>query len=160
MFIETYRRSSFGRPVVEIGVLQVNVTESRRGAVGLHYHLHQAELLVRPAGSAVGACTTCDKGRPTRGVVETVDLRDTGVQRVHPAGVAHGFAGAHRHDASPTCVDGYYNPADELGVAVDDPRRPPTGASPSRSCPTATTSPDLAPSDRDRRRRSPSRPER
>jgi dTDP-4-dehydrorhamnose 3,5-epimerase len=38
-----------------------------------------------------------------------------------PPGVAHGFAAL--SDMTITyLVDGYYNPADELGVAWDDPR--------------------------------------
>ena len=65
-------------------------------------------------------------GSPTDGATLTVDLgaRDGG-DHDHtgvfiPPGVAHGFASL--TDMTITyLVDGYYNPADELGVAWDDP---------------------------------------
>ena len=60
-------------------------------------------------------------------------------------GVAHGFAAL--TDMTITyLVDGYYNPADELGVAWDDPDdRRRLGRHRSRSCPTATRTTPAAP---------------
>jgi dTDP-4-dehydrorhamnose 3,5-epimerase len=65
-------------------------------------------------------------GSPTDGKTLTIDLgRDDDGTHDHrgvfiPPGVAHGFAAL--TDMTMTyLVDGYYNPADELGVAWDDP---------------------------------------
>ena len=65
-------------------------------------------------------------GSPTDGATLTVDLgRRADGSHDHrgifiPPGVAHGFASL--TDMTITyLVDGYYNPADELGVAWDDP---------------------------------------
>ena len=66
-------------------------------------------------------------GSPTDGATLTLDLGAQPGRRRHdhrgvyiPPGVAHGFAAL--TDMTITyLVDGYYNPADELGVAWDDP---------------------------------------
>ncbi|HYV60444.1 MAG TPA: dTDP-4-dehydrorhamnose 3,5-epimerase family protein, partial [Acidimicrobiia bacterium] len=67
-------------------------------------------------------------GSPTDGATMSFDLglpEGTGVEHDHrgvfiPPGVAHGFASL--TDMTITyLVDCYYNPADELGVAWDDP---------------------------------------
>ena len=58
---------------------------------------------------------------PTDGVTETIELdgdEDRGL--FIPPGVAHGFA-AMSDLLLWYLVDGYYNPADELGLAWDDP---------------------------------------
>jgi dTDP-4-dehydrorhamnose 3,5-epimerase len=61
------------------------------------------------------------EGGPTDGATETLDISGENHLGVYiPPGVAHGFAAL--TDAVLTyLVDGYYNPADELGVAWDDP---------------------------------------
>ena len=65
-------------------------------------------------------------GSPTDGATWTVDLgvQNDGTHRHSglyiPPGVAHGF-GAISDCTVTYLVDGYYNPADELGVAWDDP---------------------------------------
>jgi dTDP-4-dehydrorhamnose 3,5-epimerase len=118
-FVETYRRSWFplGREMV-----QGNRSEKQAGAVvGLHYHLHQADYWYVLRGQARVVLHDLRLGSPTEGATLHLDLDgevDRGV--FIPPGVAHGFA-------SLTdlllwyLVDGYYNPADELGVAWDDP---------------------------------------
>ncbi len=70
--------------------------------------------------------TTSATGSPTDGSTLCFDLgaRDDGTHDHRgvyiPPGVAHGFAAL--TDMTITyLVDGYYNPADELGVAWDDP---------------------------------------
>ena len=118
-FVETYRRSWFPdcREMV-----QGNRSEKQAGAlVGLHYHLHQADYWYALRGRARVVLHDLRVGSSTEGVTEHIDLdgdRDQGVYI--PPGVAHGFAAV--TDMTITyLVDGYYNGADELGVAWDDP---------------------------------------
>ncbi len=118
-FIETYRRSWFplGREMT-----QANRSEKQAGAiVGLHYHLHQADYWYVLRGTARVVLHDLRHGSPTDGATLTIDLdgdHDRGV--FIPPGVAHGFASL--TDLTLWyLVDNYYNPADELGVAWDDP---------------------------------------
>ena len=124
VFIETYRRSWFpnGREMI-----QGNRADRAAGAiVGLHYHLHQADYWYVPFGHARVVLHDLRVGSPTEGVTELIDLGarvggphdHTGVYI--PPGVAHGFASVTNMTIT-YLVDGYYNPADELGVAWDDP---------------------------------------
>jgi dTDP-4-dehydrorhamnose 3,5-epimerase len=124
LFIETYRREWFpqGREMV-----QGNRADRQRGCVvGLHYHLHQADYWYVPYGRARVVLHDLRQGSPTDGATLTLDLgATTDGDHDHrgvfiPPGVAHGFASL--TDMTITyLVDGYYNPADELGVAWDDP---------------------------------------
>ena len=130
-FVETYRRSWFplGREMI-----QGNRGDRSAGSlVGLHYHLHQADFWLVPFGRCRVVLHDLRVGSPTDGATETIDIGaepgstepgaraapdDRGV--FIPPGVAHGFAAI--TDMTITyLVDGYYNPADELGVAWDDP---------------------------------------
>jgi dTDP-4-dehydrorhamnose 3,5-epimerase len=119
LFIETYRRQWFphGREMV-----QANRANRQQGAVvGLHYHLHQADYWYVPFGTAKVVLHDLRDGGPTDGATLCMDLSgDNHVGVFIPPGVAHGFAAV--TDMTITyLVDGYYNPADELGVAWDDP---------------------------------------
>jgi dTDP-4-dehydrorhamnose 3,5-epimerase len=118
-FVETYRRSWFplGREMI-----QGNRSEKQAGAVvGLHYHLHQADYWYVTRGTARVVLHDLRSGSPTDGATFTVDIGDHDERGVFiPPGIAHGFAA--RTDLTLTyLVDQYYNPADELGVAWDDP---------------------------------------
>ncbi len=127
IFIETYRRNWFpgGREMI-----QGNRGDRRQGAlVGLHYHLHQADYWYVPFGRARVVLHDLRTGSATDGATLTIDLGSEpgtpGSQHDHrgvyiPPGVAHGF-GALTDMTITYLVDGYYNPADELGVAWDDP---------------------------------------
>jgi len=124
-FVETYRRSWFpaGREMI-----QANRADRRAGSiVGLHYHLHQADYWYIPMGRARVVLHDLRTGSPTDAVTLTIDLGADldGGPHDHrgvyiPPGVAHGFSAL--TDMTITyLVDGYYNAADELGVAWDDP---------------------------------------
>jgi dTDP-4-dehydrorhamnose 3,5-epimerase len=118
-FLETYRRSWFplGREMV-----QGNRADRRQGAVvGLHYHLHQADYWYVPFGTARMVLHDLRAGGPTDGNTWFLDLSGENHLGVFiPPGIAHGFSAL--TDMTITyLVDGYYNPADELGVAWDDP---------------------------------------
>ena len=124
LFVETYRRSWIpqGREMI-----QGNRADRQADAiVGLHYHLHQSDYWCIPFGTARVVLHDLRQGSPTDGITWSVDLgaqpddthRHTGIYI--PPGVAHGFSAL--SDCTVTyLVDGYYNPADELGVAWDDP---------------------------------------
>ena len=124
IFIETYRREWFpqGREMI-----QGNRADRQAGAiVGLHYHLHQADYWYIPFGTARVVLHDLRHGSPTDEATISVDLgRRADGSHSHrgvfiPPGVAHGFAAI--TDMTITyLVDGYYNGADELGVAWDDP---------------------------------------
>ena len=96
--------------------------DQRAGAVvGLHYHLHQADYWYVVRGEARVVLHDLRQGSPTDGATMALDLGERNALGVFiPPGVAHGFAAL--ADMTLTyLVDGYYNPADELGVAWDDP---------------------------------------
>ncbi len=119
MFIETYRREWFpnGREMI-----QGNRANRQRGAVvGLHYHMHQADYWYVPFGTARVVLHDLREGGPTDGATLCLELSGENHHGLFiPPGLAHGFAAL--TDMTITyLVDGYYNPADELGVAWDDP---------------------------------------
>jgi dTDP-4-dehydrorhamnose 3,5-epimerase len=123
VFVETYRREwiPHGREMI-----QANRADRQQGCiVGLHYHLHQADYWYVPFGSARVVLHDLRAGGPTDGATLVIDLgaRADGSHDHRgvfiPPGVAHGFASL--TDMTITyLVDGYYNAADELGVAWDD----------------------------------------
>ncbi|MBI5089277.1 MAG: dTDP-4-dehydrorhamnose 3,5-epimerase family protein [Actinobacteria bacterium] len=119
LFIETYRRSWFpnGREMI-----QGNRANRQQGAlVGLHYHLHQADYWYVPFGHARVVLHDLRQTGPTDGATLELDLTGENHLGVYiPPGVAHGFA-ALTDMVITYLVDGYYNPADELGVAWNDP---------------------------------------
>ena len=74
-----------------------------------------------PFGRARVVLHDLREGGPTDGGTECFDLSgENHVGAYIPPGVAHGFA-ALTDMVITYQVDGYYNPADELGVAWDDP---------------------------------------
>jgi dTDP-4-dehydrorhamnose 3,5-epimerase len=118
-FVETYRRSWFpnGREMV-----QGNRSDKETGAVvGLHYHLHQADYWYVPRGRALVVLHDLREASPTEHATLTLEIGEHDDRGVFiPPGLAHGFAAL--TDVTMTyLVDQYYNPADELGVAWDDP---------------------------------------
>lgn len=123
-FIETYRREWFPH---QREMIQGNRAERVQGSiVGLHYHLHQSDYWYVIRGHARVVLHDLRRGGPTDGATLELDLGEVdGGPHNHlgvyiPPGVAHGFASL--SDLTLTyLVDGYYNPADELGVAWDDP---------------------------------------
>ncbi len=119
LFVETYRRNWFpdGREMV-----QSNRADRQSGAVvGLHYHLHQADYWYVPFGTARVVLHDLRVGSPTDGNTWCLDLSgDEHLGVFIPPGVAHGFAALTAMTIT-YLVDGYYNEADELGVAYDDP---------------------------------------
>jgi dTDP-4-dehydrorhamnose 3,5-epimerase len=118
-FVETYRRSWFG---LGREMVQGNRSEKQAGAVvGLHYHLHQADYWTVPKGRARVVLHDLREGSVTDRATLSLDIdADNALGVFIPPGVAHGFASLSDLTIA-YMVDGYYNPADELGVAWDDP---------------------------------------
>lgn len=118
-FVESYRRSWFpaGREMVQGN----RSDKTANTVVGLHYHLHQADYWYFTKGEAVVVLHDLRDGSPTDGASLMLEMGEADGRGVFiPPGVAHGFAA--RTDLTITyLVDQYYNPADELGVAWDDP---------------------------------------
>jgi dTDP-4-dehydrorhamnose 3,5-epimerase len=119
LFIETYRREWI--PGAR-EMIQSNRANRQQGAlVGLHYHLHQSDYWYIPFGTARVVLHDLREGGPTDGATHSLDLSGENHIGVYiPPGVAHGFA-ALTDMVITYLVDGYYNAADELGVAWDDP---------------------------------------
>ncbi len=116
---ELFRRSAFeSAGVTSLGALsQINVTESRRGAIrGLHAE-QMTKLLTVATGEVFGAYLDTRPGSPTYGVVETVTLRP-GVQVLLPRGVANGFQTLSDVSHYVYCFDEEWRPG-MPGVAVD-----------------------------------------
>lgn len=124
VFIETYRRSWFpeGREMIQAN----RADRKANSAVGLHFHRHQADYWYVPFGRARVVLHDLRVADPAEAGTVTIDLGarpdgDHDHRGVYiPPGVAHGFAAL--MDMTITyLVDGYYDPADELGVAWNDP---------------------------------------
>jgi len=121
LFVETFRRSWIpggGREMI-----QSNRADRTAGSlVGLHYHLHQSDYWYVPEGKARVVLHDLRQGSETDGATHELDLGGEEHGGLYiPPGVAHGFAAL--TDLTITyLVDGYYNPADECGVAWDDPQ--------------------------------------
>ena len=118
-FVETWRKE-WAPGSAEM--VQANRADRRQGAlVGLHYHLHQADYWYVPFGRALVVLHDLRRSSPTAGATLTLEIGEHDHRGVYiPPGVAHGFYAL--TDMTITyLVDHYYNPADELGVAWDDP---------------------------------------
>ncbi len=116
---ELFRRSAFeSAGVTGLGRLsQINVTESRRGAIrGMHAE-EMTKLLTLAAGEAFGAYVDLRPGSPTYGAVETVPLQP-GVQVLLPRGVANGFQTLSEVSQYVYCFDEEWRPG-MPGVAVN-----------------------------------------
>lgn len=118
-FVETYRREWFPDGCE---MVQGNRSEKQAGTVvGLHFHRHQADYWYVVQGRARVVLHDLRVGSPTDWATLVLDVDgadDCGIYI--PPGVGHGFAAL--TDLTITYfVDRYYDPADELGVAWDDP---------------------------------------
>jgi dTDP-4-dehydrorhamnose 3,5-epimerase len=119
-FVESFRQEWL--PPGAPAMVQGNRSDKQAGAVvGLHYHLRQADYWYLVRGRARTVLHDLRRGSPTEGRTLVVDMDgDNGPALYIPPGVAHGFSAL--SDLTLTyLVDGYYDPADELGVAWDDP---------------------------------------
>ena len=118
-FIETFRKEWIADGAE---MVQANRADRKAGAlVGLHYHRFQADYWYVPFGRALVVLHDLRASSPTDGATLSLEIGDHDHRGVYiPPGVAHGFWAL--TDMTITyLVDHYYDPADELGVAWDDP---------------------------------------
>lgn len=115
---EFYRESAF----VDAGLgslgpwVQLNLTESRRGAIrGLHGE-DTRKLVGVAAGEAFGAYLDARPGSATHGTVETITLRP-GTQVLVPPGVCNGFQALSEPLQYLYCFDTEWQPTMD-GIAV------------------------------------------
>jgi dTDP-4-dehydrorhamnose 3,5-epimerase len=119
MFVETWRKEWFpGVP----DMVQANRSDKVAGSVvAFHYHLRQADYWYVVAGSARVVLHDLRTDSATEGATITLELMGSQQRAVYiPPGVAHGFS-ALTDLVLWYLVDHQYDPADELGVAWDDP---------------------------------------
>jgi len=119
-FIETFRQEWL--PEGAPPMVQGNRADRKEGAlVGLHYHRFQADFWYVPTGRAMVVLHDLRASSATDGATLILEIGEHDHRGVYiPPGVAHGFYAL--TDMTITyLVDHYYDPADELGVAWDDP---------------------------------------
>jgi dTDP-4-dehydrorhamnose 3,5-epimerase len=124
---ELFRRSAFEAAGVRLAPFQqINVTETRRGAVrGLHAEA-MAKLVTVVSGEALGAYLDLRPASPTFGRVHSAMLR-SGTQVLVPSGVANGFQALSDATQYAYCFDAEWTPGmpglaccpldPELGIA-------------------------------------------
>jgi dTDP-4-dehydrorhamnose 3,5-epimerase len=124
-FMETYHRQHFNEHGIVDFFVQDNHSRSARGTLrGLHYQLchPQAKLCRVIEGEAFDVAVDIRLGSPHFGKWTSVILSDKAHNQLYvPAGFAHGFLAL--SDAVQflyKCSD-FYDPADEHGVAWNDP---------------------------------------
>ncbi len=126
-FVESWNRRRFSEHGIDLDFVQDN--ESFSAAVGtvrgLHFqkHPHAQDKLVRVvAGRVVDVAVDIRRGSPTFGKHVMVELSaENGRQLLIPIGFAHGFCTLEPNTVLAYKVTAHYSPADDLGVAWDDP---------------------------------------
>lgn len=120
-FVESFRKEWLPDGAREM--VQGNHVVRQAGTiVGPHFHFRQADWWYLIAGRARYVFYDLRTGSPTERALVTMDVDGASdhVGVYVPPGVAHGFAAL--TDVTLTyLVDGYYDPADEHGIAHDDP---------------------------------------
>jgi dTDP-4-dehydrorhamnose 3,5-epimerase len=107
---ELFRRSAFEAAGADLSSFdQINLTESRRGAVrGLHAE-DMTKLVAVAAGSAYGVYLDLRPSSPTFGAIDTVEL-SPGTQVLVPSGVANGFQALADRTQYVYCFDHEWRP--------------------------------------------------
>jgi dTDP-4-dehydrorhamnose 3,5-epimerase len=119
-FMEVFRREWF--PQRSWKIIQSNRSDSKAGVLrGLHYHFHQVDYWYVVNGKIRAGLADIRPDSPTYGATQAIEMGEENQLGVFiPVGVAHGFVTL--TDATLTyVVDNYYDGADELGVAWNDP---------------------------------------
>jgi dTDP-4-dehydrorhamnose 3,5-epimerase len=124
-FVETYHKSKFADLGITDAFVQDNHSRSTRGTLrGLHYQLHhpQAKLCRVVEGEALDVALDTRVGSPTFGKWTSVLLSAKEQNQVYvPIGFAHGFVTLTDTVHFLYKCSGYYEPADEYGIAWNDP---------------------------------------
>ncbi|MCB9151475.1 MAG: dTDP-4-dehydrorhamnose 3,5-epimerase family protein [Caldilineaceae bacterium] len=119
-FMETFRKEWF--PERSWDIVQTNRNFSKAGVLrGLHYHHHQVDYWCVMAGTMRVGLADLRPSSTTFKATETIEIGDDNPVGIFiPVGVAHGFLSL-TDSVLAYLVDNYYNGADELGVAWNDP---------------------------------------
>lgn len=119
-FIETFRTEWF--PERSWTQMQSNRSDSVAGVLrGLHYHFRQVDYWYVLQGRIRVGLADLRRSSPTYGASAVLDVDSAVPQGIFiPTGVAHGYFAL--TDATIVyVVDQFYNGADEMGVAWNDP---------------------------------------
>lgn len=124
-FRERYRVEGYRAVGIEGPFVQDNHSRSRRGVLrGLHFQRErpQGKLVECVRGAVYDVVVDLRAGSPTFGRWHGTELSDGGGRQLWvPPGLAHGFCVlSDEADVLYSCTD-VYRPADEGGVAWDDP---------------------------------------
>lgn len=126
-FVETFRQDSLERFVGHsINFIQDNESKSDRGVLrGLHYQIGasaQSKLVRVITGRVLDVAVDIRQGSPTFGQHIAIELSAKNKRQVFvPKGFAHGFVVLEDDTIFSYKVDNYYSPADDRGIAFDDP---------------------------------------
>lgn len=125
-FVETYRRDAHARLGVSVEFVQDNHSRSARGTLrGLHFQRRpgQAKLVRAARGRIWDVVVDIRHDSSTFGEWEAFELDDvTHRQLFVPTGFAHGFCVLTEVADVVYKVSAPYDPAEERGIAWDDPR--------------------------------------
>lgn len=119
-FLETFRKEWF--PERTWQSFQTNRSDSKAGVLrGLHYHFKQVDYWYVSSGHIRVGLADLRQSSPTVGKSEVIEIGDNNPMGILiPVGVAHGFVALTAATLT-YLVDNYYDGADELGVAWNDP---------------------------------------
>lgn len=126
-FSETWTRRRMQENGLDLDFVQDNESlSSVPGAVrGLHFQSHpnaQDKLIRVLAGRILDVAVDLRRSSPTYGQHVAVELSaENGRQLLVPIGFAHGLCTLEPNTVVAYKVTAYYSPADDLGVAWDDP---------------------------------------
>lgn len=126
-FAETYRQDVLERFLGHsVNFIQDNESKSDRGVLrGLHYQIGdsaQSKLVRVISGRVLDVAVDIRKGSPTFAQHVAIELSAENKKQVFvPKGFAHGFAVLEDNTIFSYKVDNYYSPAEDRGIAFDDP---------------------------------------
>ena len=124
-FFESYNLARYAEHGIDVAFVQDNHSRSARGALrGLHYQAPpgQAKLVRVVAGEVFDVAVDIRWGSPTYGRWVGVTLSAENHRQLYvPAGFAHGFCVTSESADFLYKVTSYYAPAEERGIAWDDP---------------------------------------
>jgi dTDP-4-dehydrorhamnose 3,5-epimerase len=126
-FTELYSRRDFIAAGITDEFVQDNFSRSKRvGTIrGLHFQTHpnaQAKLVRVSRGAVLDIVVDVRRSSKTFGQHVGVELTaENGLQLYVPVGFAHGFCTLKEDTEVVYKVTSYYSPADDRGIAYDDP---------------------------------------
>jgi dTDP-4-dehydrorhamnose 3,5-epimerase len=124
-FVETYQRRAYAAAGIDVEFVQDNHSRSTRGTLrGLHYQRRpgQAKLVRAARGSIWDVVVDIRPASPAFGRWESFELDDVEHRQLFvPVGFAHGFCVTSELADVTYKVSSLYDPAEERGLAWDDP---------------------------------------